>query len=507
MQFHGLKLGFIFLVIMFAACSNSASSDEILTYVQSQLPLEGGEVTSLAFRNDGNSTAIGFAGGGIQAMSLDSLKLEGDWRLHNKSVTAIAFDPSEEYMLSGSKDKNVSITSLKDFRQSTTTIKFGDAVRSINVSPSGRIAAVSGDSKNILLIDIITGEVRGWLKGHKKDVVFAGFGASDNELISVGKDRKVIAWNVSEQRPSRSMEITAHTIENSGLSIRSAALAPDASLLSVGIEETVLAKGGRDMIFKYTLAVYEWPSLAEQEVIENLEKNLDLLTFAPDSDHILTDNSTLRENKLELWSTRDANREATIPLEREVSAMAFSPDGALISAATKADDDKPAMLTIWSVEGIKRLYRVPSRCRILAASEDLKLDDSMILTVAILPFDAGEFEPEIGSVVRSVCETELVNSKTFTVLESQHIDKIIAELELAQSELTVDDALKIGRLLQAQHMVLGTIHKLESKVLLNIRLVSVEQAMISGAWEAECDRYKAEDVVDLVRTLANMIAE
>ena len=72
-----------------------------------------------------------------------------------------------------------------------------------------------------------------------------------------------------------------------------------------------------------------------------------------------------------------------------------------------------------------------------------------------------------------------LRSNLFLVLERKMIDKIIEELKLQVSDLMdVSTSIKIGRLIGAQYIIVGSISSFKNKLILSIRILDVETGKI-----------------------------
>jgi TolB-like protein len=102
----------------------------------------------------------------------------------------------------------------------------------------------------------------------------------------------------------------------------------------------------------------------------------------------------------------------------------------------------------------------------------------------------------IGDLLRG----ELVKARRFTVIEKQNMDKVLAEQAFQQTGCTSDEcAVKLGKLLNAQRLVMGSFGKLLSRYFISIRVVDIETGKIIYSDEA-----KGDTVDDLEKSLKKM---
>lgn len=98
-------------------------------------------------------------------------------------------------------------------------------------------------------------------------------------------------------------------------------------------------------------------------------------------------------------------------------------------------------------------------------------------TIAVAGFSYADGRKSAdGNVVAERLTTELVNRKRMTVVERRAIEKVLQELNLQNAgAISPESAKRVGQLLGADLLVIGSLVELSGKVLeLNVRLVGVE---------------------------------
>ena len=109
------------------------------------------------------------------------------------------------------------------------------------------------------------------------------------------------------------------------------------------------------------------------------------------------------------------------------------------------------------------------------------------ITVAVLDFEAKNLSQESADAVTDLLRTELFKTGRFRVVEREDIRKIIEEQRLQMSGLIdPEQAAEIGRLLNVQKMMMGTVSKLDGTYFLNTRLVDVQSGLIHLAESVKC---------------------
>jgi eukaryotic-like serine/threonine-protein kinase len=116
------------------------------------------------------------------------------------------------------------------------------------------------------------------------------------------------------------------------------------------------------------------------------------------------------------------------------------------------------------------------------ASAQGQVPASDLPVIAALDFSNLQNKPEFESFRTGIAEAftgSFVNSKRFRIVERNQLDKVIKELELNRTA-SVDSstAQKLGRLIGAQYLVLGSFQVFEGEILINARLLRVETGEI-----------------------------
>jgi hypothetical protein len=98
-----------------------------------------------------------------------------------------------------------------------------------------------------------------------------------------------------------------------------------------------------------------------------------------------------------------------------------------------------------------------------------------------------------AAVIADMLRSELVKDRRFNVVEKQNMEKILTEQAFQQSGCTSEEcAVKIGKLLNVQRMIVGSFGKLMDKYFVNLRVVNVETGAIVFA-----DSAKGRSVEDI----------
>jgi WD40 repeat protein len=506
-------IGAFFLMVAMASSSLAFE----LSFLR-DFPVDAKAITAVEFDGTGHLLACGTNEGQVIVTDVIAGDTVFSTRKPDKDVTALAFDAKSRYLVTGSRDHSIIIWDI-DARKPEKIIKdFGDDVAHLEVSPDGRYLAACGSKKEIMLWEFPSGFPRGALKGHDKDVVFCGFSADGSRIVSVGEDGKIIVWDLKKLSPIRENEIAAHTLTNSGLDIVSASLSDDRRFLAVGIEEHVLAKGGRRMEFRHNIAFYDWNTGTLLKVLEGNNKRIDQLSLSPDLCYVLTDNSPMHSHELAFWDILGGVIETTYPIDGDITGFDMSMDGNHLAVAYTGEA-KGAHVALWDVTGVGG-YAPPASGTATPLAEtgfggtiSLTGPDTAILadasphTLAVLYLDAYGIDDGISHMITDELEGKLVNNAPcLKVIERNRIDVILKELKFAQSGMTDQRAIQIGKELEAEYLLYGNVRKTGHDLTISVKMVQVESSQIVGTRGVTCTNASLRDISKMVSYLTPTIA-
>jgi TolB-like protein len=106
--------------------------------------------------------------------------------------------------------------------------------------------------------------------------------------------------------------------------------------------------------------------------------------------------------------------------------------------------------------------------------------------VAVVDFRSLGLEEYVGQTIAEIIRTELIGTEKFTVLERGALEKVLAEQKLSMSGVADEQtAVRVGKLVGAKFMMVGSIAKLGSNYILNSRLIDVESGKATLGKRAE----------------------
>lgn len=128
------------------------------------------------------------------------------------------------------------------------------------------------------------------------------------------------------------------------------------------------------------------------------------------------------------------------------------------------------------------------------------------IALAVLDFEGKNVDQSKAEAVTDLLRTELFNTGSFKVIERQKVRQIIEEQRFQSSGMTdTDRAVEIGRLLNVQKIMIGTVTQLGSTYIINTRIVDVQSAAVVLA-EAVERRGGEEELPNAIAELATTIS-
>ncbi|MFH0947725.1 MAG: CsgG/HfaB family protein [Elusimicrobiota bacterium] len=126
------------------------------------------------------------------------------------------------------------------------------------------------------------------------------------------------------------------------------------------------------------------------------------------------------------------------------------------------------------------------------------------LNIAVADFSGKNVSAADASIVADFLRTELVNIGTYDVIEKANMDKILAEAAFQQAGCTTSEcAVQIGKILNVQKMIVGSLSKLEGIYYITVSIVNVETGKIDASQTAQCESSK--ELMSASQSLANQL--
>jgi WD40 repeat protein len=509
---------FIKIIIIFLIFVSTAFAQFSL-YLENKIPVKEQNVNCLKINNEGRFLALGTKSGTVYIFDLQAKRLIHTLKHHRNQVNSLIFDSKNQYLVSGADDKKIVIWDLYSGQITKVIEDFKSPIRCLEISPDDKMLTAGGSREEIYIWDFPSGFLKGVLKGHKQNVISLSFNLNGDQLLSIGKDKLMIVWDVGKQQTVRKTEIESKTMNNSGIDINCARFSFDKYFVGIGMQERVLAKGGRQMIFKYNLGFYDWKTGNEIEVIQGNKTDINFFAISPDKNYAITDNSTLRQNQLAFWNIKSGIVEQNQPMTGKISSIEISENGKWLAVANTSQASN-SVINIWQISGMEGYQRFATNSPIKSAT-NTGFGSSMKMTtpnepliqfgerkkIAVMYFDSPGLSEDIAKTTSYLLEGKLGNSPFVELIERNQINSVLSELNYQMSGLTTSAAVEVGKHLNAQYILVGSINKLGNLLIITVKLVNVETAQIEGTREVQCHNATIENISDMVAMLAPAIVK
>ncbi len=181
----------------------------ILKSLPSSIFLQGykravGQVYAVAISPNSQTLSVG-SFGAIRIWDLTTGKEMQTIAAHSSWVKSLAISPNGRIMASGSNDKTIRLWDLRDGNRIRTIEGHTGSVNAIEFSPDGQILASGSDDETIRLWGAETGSRLLTITGHKGAIHALAFSPTGQTLISGGSDRVIRFWNLETGTRQRTL--------------------------------------------------------------------------------------------------------------------------------------------------------------------------------------------------------------------------------------------------------------------------------------------------------------
>jgi len=123
--------------------------------------------------------------------------------------------------------------------------------------------------------------------------------------------------------------------------------------------------------------------------------------------------------------------------------------------------------------------------------------------VAVLDFSGKNVSKDEADIITEYFRSELTKTGKFYVMDRSNIKRILEEQVIQSSGITdVNNAVRLGRLMNLQYVFVGTYSKLDNLIMLNVEMINIETAKIEKSESRSTENPKPKDKLDLARYIA-----
>jgi len=169
-----------------------------------------------------------------------------------------------------------------------------------------------------------------------------------------------------------------------------------------------------------------------------------------------------------------AQRSVAVPPPPAEPAKAVVPAPVAAKAVVPAPVATPPRPAVSAAPAPAAVVAAPAAPVAQAAS-----GESRLLNLAVADLRAENVSAGDSAVIADLLRSELVRTTKFNVVEKQNMERVLAEHAFQRTGCTTEEcAVKLGKLLNVQRMVVGSFGKLLDSYLLSIRVVDVETGRV-----------------------------
>lgn len=399
-------------------------------------------------------------------------------------------------------------------------LQVGDRPEALALDAGRRYLAVATGSSEIAIFDLPTRQRMGAIdaRGDIDDLLHLGFDRRGRQLLAVTRGGEVTAWNPATLESIRRVTLQSDELHGSQSVVHAVGADRSANILVVALEEVALPRGGLrgrarpgDLERRDHILVFDWHSGAQIKGMAFPDGIIEELAVGPGNDHVVV----AEGSRVTLMDLRGGERGASVTAPVEVSRLVIGPEDDRLAVG-----GRDGQVGVWEMA-----YRQPvaadevddappglsGRLRVLGEGDPAITPDAP-LTMAILPFDDRSEEGEVVQddrlprMVAELLTTQLANLEHVTLVERIRIDDLLDELDLSAQGITEPHGLEMGRMLNADYILLGSIGAFGTSHTLSARLLEVETGEAVSGRQVLCEECRAQDFFDVVHLLGTTIA-
>lgn len=368
----------------------------------------------------------------------------------------------------------------------------GKAVNSLEFAPLGRQVVSTGGDRHVALSDAEAGVVSSRLgEGEAKAFAYAGFSKGALSVIAVSREGQVFEWDMQTRREVRRFNLE----ENS---VFGAAIDPAGRYLAILGQVARMAKGSlmstahpSNFYRDNRLAIYSLADWKEVKRLGNLDGEGLYPKFTSDGGYLVFVKRKVRGTSLAMFDLDRGVEIVDIP-QANARAAGVHPNGdELMFAASEQT------LSLQRIVGLRVGNRSGNlegvKIRITSADRQplLRKENG---TIAVMDLNCGGIAKEVGAVASEMLRSRIVNS-SIPVVALDRMNEIIRQQNFQLSDRTdASTAAQLGRILNARHIIYGTLGAIGTTYVITLHLIDVETARDLGAREAICQRCTLEDL-------------
>jgi WD40 repeat protein/uncharacterized caspase-like protein len=293
---------------------------------------------------------------------------------HTDVVKTVAITSDARYIVSGSDDKTVKIWDIRSGRQVRSfkvepfaklayTARLRGEISDIDISPDGRLLAVTTDDEVPRIFDFSTGKERHALTGHSNTAWRVDFSPDGKWLASGSTDDTVKIWDVKSGREMQ-------TLASEGNMVTEVEFSPDGKFLAALVTAEKKAW------------IRLWDSHRWKKIRDMAQMNeIWNMTVSPNGKHVAVNGKASGQLRQMLYDIRNGKKIREFKNHPYTSKGLFSPNGkSLFTTLITVDQwDVASGVKRRSFEGpqvdtIHSAMFIPEKNHLISTSEDTRQD-------------------------------------------------------------------------------------------------------------------------------------
>lgn len=248
---------------------------------------------------------------------------------HLSSISAVAFSPNGESILTGSYDKTARLWNVKSQKIINTFSAHQDAVWAVTFSPNGQSILTGSDDKTARLWDVKSGKLIHTFRIHLEAVRAVAFSPDGQFILTGSTDQTARLWNLQSKK-------LIHTFRGHQDAVWAVAFSPDGqSILTGSWDQTVRL----------------W-SVKTKKLIHSFRGHqgaVRAIDFSSDGQFILTGSD---DNTARLWDVKSGKLIYIFNgHEDAVTAVSFSPDDQYMISGSLDNTSR-----LWNIKSRKIIH-------------------------------------------------------------------------------------------------------------------------------------------------------
>lgn len=504
----------VLISVLFVGSLSLALSQDILVVPHAGFQTDNeDDLTALAFSSDGKLIIAGDDASKIHVWDAENKKLISTHEIGNTIMFLSFLSGDRSFVAVDASGKVAVINLLKSVEE--VSFKTKSKPTRVSLDAGKQFLALTTKDDRIEIFDLKALMPFGTIdaRGKIEDILFLGFDRLGQQLVAITKLGNVVSWNPATLRLSREVSLSGGELHGSRSIIHSASTNRAANIFVVGLEEVALPKGGlrgmanpRDLVRQNTAIAYDWNTGTELKRIKT-NSSIDQMALGPGNDHVAT--IADEGNDITLLDLRKGEIGSTVTMNERPKVLAISEDNNWMAAGAKN-----GIVSLWKLQ-FKDVANVASSLqpslagRIRSTSgKEPALKSGQPIRLAILNFEAKGMTQDVADICLNSLSNSLANFSYVTLIERKQIEAVIKEQQFQTSDLTDEKTgVQVGKLLNADNVLLCGIGRLGSTMVLTARLLNVETGKVSAGREVICEECRDQDIFDAVKMLASTIAQ